>query len=105
MTFRIRVRSWGQAEGNGGISPRQHRNAPPASAARPARNLPKPYIWHCSCFRATLRAAPPHRKARSFPILSEADIRDMFPQAAIHWYQTYRYPINKRTKKLYVIQH
>lgn len=37
--------------------------------------------------------------------LSEADIRDMFPQAAIHWYQTYRYPINKRTKKLYVIQH
>ncbi|EOA55205.1 MULTISPECIES: methyltransferase domain-containing protein [Bacteroidaceae] len=37
--------------------------------------------------------------------LTENDIRDMFPQASIHWYQTYRYPINKRTKKLYVIQH
>ena len=30
--------------------------------------------------------------------LTENDIRDMFPQASIHWYQTYRYPINKRTK-------
>lgn len=37
--------------------------------------------------------------------LDENDIYSMFPKAHIHSYQTYRYPINKRTKKLYVIQY
>lgn len=37
--------------------------------------------------------------------LSSSDINSMFPQASICAYETYRYPQNKRTKKLYIIKH
>lgn len=36
--------------------------------------------------------------------LSENDILLLFPQAKINSVETYRYPINKRTKRLYIIQ-
>lgn len=34
--------------------------------------------------------------------LNNEDIEEMFPIASIHSFETYRYPQNKRTKKLYV---
>lgn len=43
-----------------------------------------------------------------FPIwirLSKKDIEDLFPNAEISVFETYRYPINKRTKNLYIIKH
>ena len=36
--------------------------------------------------------------------LSEEDVRAMFPQAKIDSIETYRYPQNKRTKRLYIIR-
>lgn len=36
--------------------------------------------------------------------LSSSDIYSLFPFASIHSYETYRYPQNKRTKRLYVIK-
>ena len=36
--------------------------------------------------------------------LSSSDIDSMFPFASIHSYETYHYPQNKRTKRLYVIK-
>lgn len=37
--------------------------------------------------------------------LSSSDIDSMFTEASIHSYETYRYPQNKRTKRLYVIKY
>lgn len=37
--------------------------------------------------------------------LNNEDIEKIFPKASIHSCETYRYPQNKRTKKLYVIKH
>lgn len=37
--------------------------------------------------------------------LNSSDIEVMFPAATIHSYETYHYPQNKRTKRLYIIKH
>lgn len=37
--------------------------------------------------------------------LSGFDINSIFPTASIHSYETYHYPQNKRTKRLYIIKH
>ena len=37
--------------------------------------------------------------------LSKQDIRDLFPNANISVFKTYSYPVNKRTKNLYIIRH
>lgn len=37
--------------------------------------------------------------------LNDKDIKKIFPTASIRSYETYRYPKNKRTKRLYVIKH
>lgn len=37
--------------------------------------------------------------------MSGEDIRNMFPNAEITGVETYRYPYNKRSKKLYIIKH
>lgn len=37
--------------------------------------------------------------------LNNSDIDSMFTEASIHSYETYRYPQNKRTKRLYVIKY
>lgn len=36
--------------------------------------------------------------------LSSSDIESLFPFASIHSHETYRYPQNKRTKRLYIIK-
>ena len=45
---------------------------------------------------------------KDFPMwirLSEEDVRSMFPDSEISSIVTYKYPINKRSKKLYIIKH
>ena len=45
---------------------------------------------------------------KDFPMwirLSEEDIHSMFPKAEITSVETYRYPQNKKSKKLYIIKH